>query len=62
MGEPAVFGTELRDGHLTVRVAEFAGFTRSVARVARDSRVSLFEVRPTDDSLESVFDYLVSRR
>jgi ABC-2 type transport system ATP-binding protein len=62
MAEPAVFGTELRDGHLTVRVAEFAGFTRTVARVARDASVSLYEVRPTDDSLESVFDYLVSQR
>ncbi len=62
MAEPAVFGTELHDGRLTVRVAEFAGFTRAVARVARDSGVSLFEVAPTDDSLESVFAYLVSRR
>ena len=62
MAEPAVFGTELRDGRLTVRVAEFGGFTRAVARVARDARVSLFEVAPTDDSLESVFAYLVSRR
>jgi ABC-2 type transport system ATP-binding protein len=62
MAEPAVFGTELRDGRLTVRVAEFGGFTRSVARVARDASVSLFEVAPTDDSLESVFAYLVARR
>jgi len=62
MTEPAVFGTELRDSRLTVRVAEFGGFTRAVARVARDAGVSLFEVAPTDDSLESVFAYLVSRR
>jgi ABC-2 type transport system ATP-binding protein len=62
MTEPAVFGTELRDGHLTVRAQEFGGFTRTVARVARDASVSLFEVAPTDDSLESVFAYLVSRR
>ena len=62
MSEPAVFGTELRDGRLTVRVAEFGGFTRAVARVARDAAVTLFEVAPTDDSLESVFAYLVSRR
>jgi ABC-2 type transport system ATP-binding protein len=62
MIEPAVFGTELRDNRLTVRVAEFGGFTRAVARVARDAGVSLFEVAPTDDSLESVFAYLVSRR
>jgi ABC-2 type transport system ATP-binding protein len=62
MAEPAVFGTELRDGRLSVQVAEFGGFTRAVARVARDAGVSLFEVAPTDDSLESVFAYLVSRR
>jgi ABC-2 type transport system ATP-binding protein len=62
MAEPAVFGTELRDDRLTVRVSEFSGFTRSVARVARDANVRLLEVAPTDDSLESVFEYLVSRR
>ena len=62
LGEPAVFGAELRDDRLTLRVSEFSGFTRIVARVARDSGVRLLEVTPTDDSLESVFDYLVSRR
>jgi ABC-2 type transport system ATP-binding protein len=62
LAEPAVFGAELEDGRLTVRVAEFSGFTRIVARVARDAGVSLFEVAPTDDSLESVFAYLTSRR
>ena len=62
LAEPAVFGAELRDDRLTVQVSEFSGFTRIVARVARDAGVRLFEVAPTDDSLESVFEYLVSRR
>jgi ABC-2 type transport system ATP-binding protein len=62
MAEPAVFGAELRESRLTVRVAEFGAFTRAVARVARDANVSLFEIAPTDDSLESVFAYLVARR
>ena len=62
LAEPAVFGTELRDDRLMIRVSEFSGFTRSVARVARDAGVRLLEVAPTDDSLESVFEYLVSRR
>jgi ABC-2 type transport system ATP-binding protein len=62
MSEPTVFGTELRDERLAVQVSEFSGFTRIVARVARDAGVRLFEVAPTDDSLESVFEYLVSRR
>jgi ABC-2 type transport system ATP-binding protein len=62
LAEPAVFGVELQDGRVTVRVAEFSGFTTSVARVAREAGVSLYEVAPTDDSLESVFAYLTSRR
>jgi ABC-2 type transport system ATP-binding protein len=60
--EPSVFGAELEDGRLTVRVVEFRGFTTIVAKVARDAGVSLYEVAPTDDSLESVFAYLTSRR
>ena len=62
LAEPAVFGAELDDDRLTIRVSEFSGFTRIVARVARDAGVRLLEVAPTDDSLESVFEYLVSRR
>jgi ABC-2 type transport system ATP-binding protein len=62
LSEPAVFGAELRDNRLAVQVSEFSGFTRIVARVARDAGVRLFEVAPTDDSLESVFEYLVTRR
>jgi ABC-2 type transport system ATP-binding protein len=60
--EPTVFGAELRDDRLAVQVSEYSGFTRIVARVARDAGVRLFEVAPTDDSLESVFEYLVTRR
>ncbi|MGH2609239.1 MAG: ABC transporter ATP-binding protein, partial [Tepidiformaceae bacterium] len=32
-----------------------------IARVSRDAGVSLYELRPTDESLESVFSYLVRR-
>jgi ABC-2 type transport system ATP-binding protein len=62
LAEPTVMGAELEDGLLMVRVKEFSGFTSIVARVAKSTGVSLFEVAPTDDSLESVFAYLVSRR
>jgi ABC-2 type transport system ATP-binding protein len=44
-----------------VSSSEFGAFTRLLPRVARDARISLFEVTPTDDSLESVFAYLVRR-
>ncbi len=59
--EAVVFGAELSDGRLTVRSSEYAAFTRALPRVARAAGVSLFEVAPTDESLESVFGYLVRR-
>jgi ABC-2 type transport system ATP-binding protein len=61
LGQPAVFGAELVDGFLAVHTSDFAAFTRALAGVARDARIRLFEVAPTDDSLESVFSYLVRR-
>ncbi len=57
----AVFGVELVDGMLAVRSSDFASFTRVLPRIARDHGVTLFELRPTDESLESVFAYLVRR-
>jgi ABC-2 type transport system ATP-binding protein len=59
--ETAVFGIDLVDGWLSVRSADYAGFTRLLPRVARDASVSLYEVSPTDESLERVFAYLVRR-
>ncbi|MFL5688592.1 MAG: ABC transporter ATP-binding protein, partial [Chloroflexota bacterium] len=44
-----------------IQTADYGAFTRTLPRVARDAAVTLFEVRPTDDSLESVFSYLVRR-
>ncbi len=57
----AVMGAELEDGRLAVRTADLSGFGRQLPRLARAAAVSLFEVRPTDESLESVFAYLVQR-
>ena len=61
VADPSVYGVELRDGTLEVRTSEFAAFTHAVAGVARRNDVSIFEIRPTDESLESVFSYLVKR-
>jgi ABC-2 type transport system ATP-binding protein len=61
MLDPSVFGAELADGRVAVRTADYGAFTRALPRIARASGVSLWEVAPTDDSLESVFSYLVRR-
>ena len=61
MGEPMIAGVSLDDGLLTVRTADFGAFSRSVAGVARRADIRLHELLPTDESLESVFSYLVRR-
>jgi ABC-2 type transport system ATP-binding protein len=61
LADPAVFGAELIDGLLAVRTSDFDAFTRLVAPVARSAGITLYELTPTDDSLESVFRYLVRR-
>ncbi|HEY3522233.1 MAG TPA: ABC transporter ATP-binding protein, partial [Candidatus Limnocylindrales bacterium] len=57
--DPAILGTELVDGHLRVRAADYGALARLLPRAARAVDVSLHEIRPTDESLESVFAYLV---
>ena len=61
VGHPAVYGVELTDGRLSVRTSDFGAFTRALAGIAREGGLSLLEVRPTVEDLESVFGYLVQR-
>ena len=49
----------LDDGLITVRTDDFGAFSRAVAGVAKRSNIRLHELLPTDESLESVFSYLV---
>ncbi len=56
-----VESVELREGVLTVRTGDFGALTRTVAPAAQKAGASLLELRPADESLESVFSYLVRR-
>ena len=57
----SVLGVELGDNRLTVRTSQLGAFARAIPVVARTIGVSILELRPTDESLEDVFSYLVSR-
>ena len=46
---------------LSVQTAQLAAFRRLIAGASRTAGVRLLEVVPADESLESVFDYLVRR-
>ncbi len=58
---PTIAGAALDGGLLTVRTTDFGAFSRAVSGVARRAGISLHELLPTDESLESVFSYLVRR-
>ena len=59
--DPSVRGTRLRaEGGLEVEASDFGRFSEVLPRLAREHGVRLLEVTPTDESLESVFAYLVS--
>ena len=61
LGLECVFGVELDGKDLVVRTSDLGEFTRAMPQVAREHAISLHELKPTDDSLESVFAYLVGR-
>jgi ABC-2 type transport system ATP-binding protein len=61
LSDPAVFGVDLLDGRLAVQASDLGAFARIVAPVARAAGIRLHELTPTDDTLESVFSYLVRR-
>ncbi|GGB46479.1 ABC transporter ATP-binding protein [Flexivirga endophytica] len=61
LAEPCVRGARLRgDTALEVEADDFGGFAQVIPKVARDNAIRVFEVTPTDESLESVFSYLVN--
>jgi ABC-2 type transport system ATP-binding protein len=61
LAESTTAGAALDGGILTVRTNDFGAFSRAVTGIARRHQISLHELLPTDESLESVFSYLVRR-
>jgi ABC-2 type transport system ATP-binding protein len=61
MAQDSVFAVELGRNGLSVQTDHLTDFRRILAGTSRGAGVSLMEVKPADESLESVFDYLVRR-
>ena len=49
------------DGSLIVLTSDVSELQGSIAKLARDASVRLYRVEPLDDTLESVFSYVVER-
>ncbi|MEO3972836.1 ABC transporter ATP-binding protein [Streptomyces sp. CAU 1734] len=62
IADPSTAGIEvdLAEGALRVQAVDFGRFTQLLPRVAREHSIRLLTVSPSDESLESVFSYLVT--
>ncbi|MBT2539481.1 ABC transporter ATP-binding protein [Streptomyces sp. ISL-44] len=62
IADPSTAGIEvdLKEGALRIQAVDFGRFTELLPRVARAHGIRLLTVSPSDESLESVFSYLVA--
>ncbi|GAB3581981.1 ABC transporter ATP-binding protein [Calidifontibacter terrae] len=62
LADPTVRGVRLRgEKAIELEADDFGRFAQVVPRIARSNGIRLLELTPTDESLESVFSYLVGR-
>jgi ABC-2 type transport system ATP-binding protein len=59
IGRPAVTGVEMSSRGLQVKASDYGAFSREIAGLTREHGIQLRELLPEDESLESVFAYLV---
>jgi len=60
VGRPYTNAVEFTGKGLQVRTNDFGAFCAQIAVLSRDHGIALRELLPTDESLESVFGYLIS--
>ncbi|GHB02903.1 ABC transporter ATP-binding protein [Streptomyces termitum] len=62
IADPSTAGIEVdaAEGGLRIQAVDFGRFTELLPRVAREHGIRLLTVSPSDESLESVFSYLVA--
>ncbi|MDQ0843842.1 ABC transporter ATP-binding protein [Streptomyces sp. V1I6] len=62
IADPSTAGIEvdLAEGALRIQAVDFCRFTELLPKVAREHSIRLLTVSPSDESLESVFSYLVA--
>jgi len=59
IGEESVSGVEIDAAGMTVRASDYGSFTRALPRIALKEGIRLRKLLPSDESLESVFSYLL---
>ncbi|MCZ6504705.1 MAG: ABC transporter ATP-binding protein [Actinobacteria bacterium] len=62
IGTEGVVGVHVEDGQLRIEASDAGGLARLLPQIALDSSITISKVEPLDESLESVFRYLVEGR
>ncbi|GAA5187984.1 ABC transporter ATP-binding protein [Rugosimonospora acidiphila] len=60
MNEGSVNGLDVDQNGLTVRAGDYGAFTRALPKIALREGLRVRQLTPSDESLESVFSYLVT--
>ncbi len=60
MHEDSVNGLDIDQGGLTVRAGDYGAFTRALPKIALREGLRVRQLIPSDESLESVFSYLIT--
>jgi ABC-2 type transport system ATP-binding protein len=61
LAEASVAGIDVAAAGLEVRASDYGAFTRALPKIAVREGVRVSQLRPSDESLESVFSYLVAQ-
>jgi ABC-2 type transport system ATP-binding protein len=62
IGTNGVVGVHVEDGQLRIEASDAGGLARLLPQIALDSGITISKIEPLDESLESVFRYLVEGR
>ena len=60
IAEASVSGLDVSHAGLTIRAGDYGAFTRALPKIALREGVRVRQLTPSDESLESVFSYLVA--
>jgi ABC-2 type transport system ATP-binding protein len=61
LAEESVAGLDIDKTGMSVRASDYGAFTRALPKIAIREGVRVSQLRPSDESLESVFSYLVAQ-
>jgi ABC-2 type transport system ATP-binding protein len=61
IADEGVTGVNVEEERITIHTADFERVTHRIPVIARDAGITITSLSPLDESLESVFEYLIQQ-